>query len=170
MNHGNIKRKDEVWRLNRIPSSKAGGSRQNALLKNEGDIPMFMKPFEKHAYALLRIVAGFMFLCHGSQLILNFPASGYPAPPFVKYGAGLIELICGFLIMIGLGTRWAAFIASGLMAVAYWMAHGTKAFLPLLNQGEMAVLYCFVFLLISTHGSGAWSFDNILVGRRSNSD
>jgi putative oxidoreductase len=123
---------------------------------------MFMKSFEKYAYALLRIMAGFMFLWHGSQKLLNYPVLGLTIPPFIKYGAGSIELICGILIMIGLATRWAAFLASGEMAVAYWMVHSTKTFLPLLNQGELAILYCFVFLFISTRGAGIWSIDNIL--------
>jgi len=73
--------------------------------------------------------------------------------------AGPIELVCGFLVMIGLLTRPAAFLASGLMGVAYWLAHGTRALLPILNQGELAVLYCFVFLFIAARGPGRWSVD-----------
>ena len=80
-------------------------------------------------------------------------------PAFIIYIAGPIELIGGILVMIGLFTRWAAFLASGLMAAAYWMAHGTKALLPFQNGGELAVLYCFVFLFISTQGGGMWSVD-----------
>ena len=73
--------------------------------------------------------------------------------------AGSIELIGGTLIMIGLFTRWAAFLCSGLMAAAYWVAHGTKELLPILNGGELAALYCFVFLFIAAHGPGLWSVD-----------
>lgn len=81
------------------------------------------------------------------------------APTFIIYIAGPIELIGGVLVMIGLFTRWAAFLCSGLMAAAYWIAHGTKALFPLVNGGELAALYCFVFLFISAQGSGIGSAD-----------
>jgi putative oxidoreductase len=120
----------------------------------------FMKPYHAQTYALLRIVAGFLFLWHGSQKLFGFPSPPPEgAPAFVIYVAGSIELIGGILVMIGLFTRWAAFICSGLMAAAYWMAHGTNALLPLLNQGELAALYCFVFLFIAANGPGIWSVD-----------
>ena len=121
---------------------------------------MFMKPYESQIYALMRIIVGFLFLWHGCQKLFGFPGTlptGLPA--FVIYVGGSIELIGGTLIMIGLFTRWAAFICSGEMAAAYWMVHGTKALLPIVNGGELAVLYCFVFLFISTHGGGLWSVD-----------
>lgn len=120
----------------------------------------FMAPFNAHCYAALRIVVGFLFLWHGMDKLFGFP-NGVPqgAPPFVLYVAGPIELIGGFLVMIGLQTRWAAFLCSGLMAFAYWLGHGTKAILPSSNGGELAVLYCFVFLFISAYGSGSWSVD-----------
>jgi putative oxidoreductase len=73
--------------------------------------------------------------------------------------AGPIELFGGILVMLGLFTRWAAFLCSGQMAAAYWIGHGTQALLPLLNQGELAALYCFVFLFISARGAGIWSLD-----------
>jgi len=123
-----------------------------------------MKPllslYTTHCYALMRMVVGFLFLWHGAQKLFGFP-SPMPAgvPPFIIYVAGPIELIGGTLIMIGLFTRWAAFIASGQMAVAYWMVHGTKALLPIQNNGELAVLYCFIFLFIATQGGGIWSID-----------
>jgi putative oxidoreductase len=120
----------------------------------------FMSPFNSHCYALMRIVVGFLFLWHGAQKLFGFPIpmpGGVPA--FITYVAGPIELIGGFLIMIGLFTHWAAFITSGQMAAAYWMAHGMKALLPIQNNGELAALYCFVFLFISTQGSGIWSVD-----------
>jgi putative oxidoreductase len=120
----------------------------------------FMKPYEAQTYALLRIVSGFPFLWHGSQKLLGFPGEvPAEAPAFVLYIAGPIELFGGILVMIGLFTTWAAFLCSGLMAAAYWMAHGTKALLPAMNQGELAVLYCFVFLFIAARGSGIWSVD-----------
>src|SRR5690242_5526222 len=87
----------------------------------------FMRPYNAQIYALLRIIAGFLFLWHGSQKLLGFPGTlpgGLPA--FVIYVGGSIELIGGILILIGLFTRWAAFICSGEMAVAYWMMHGTN--------------------------------------------
>lgn len=122
----------------------------------------FMQPYNSQTYALMRIIVGFLFLWHGCQKLFGFPGT-LPAglPAFIIYVAGPIELIGGTLIMIGLFTRWAAFICSGEMAAAYWMVHGTKALLPIVNGGELAVLYCFVFLFISTHGGGLWSVDAV---------
>lgn len=119
----------------------------------------FMAPFSSQTYALLRMVAGFLFLWHGSQKLLGFPGGFSERPFHLTYIAGPIELIGGILVMLGLFTRGAAFLCSGLMASAYWMSHGTRALLPIENRGELAVLYCFVFLLISAHGSGIWSLD-----------
>jgi putative oxidoreductase len=120
----------------------------------------FMRPYESHTYALLRIVAGLLFLWHGSQKLFGFPVEARDGTPaFITYIAGPIELVGGLLVMIGLFTRWSAFLCSGLMASAYWMAHGTKALFPLVNKGELAVLYCFVFLFIATRGGGLWSVD-----------
>jgi putative oxidoreductase len=125
-----------------------------------------MSSFNSKGYALMRIVAGFLFLWHGSQKLLGFPdpmPAGVPA--YIIYIAGPIELIGGTLVMIGLFTRWTAFLCSGLMAFAYWMAHGMKALFPIQNGGELAALYCFVFLFISTQGGGLWSVDSAQ-GRR----
>lgn len=119
----------------------------------------FMKPYEEQTYAALRIVAGLLFVWHGSQKLFGFPAASFEMPAFIVYIAGPIELVGGILIAIGLLTRWTAFVCSGTMAVAYWMAHGTKHLLPLANGGELAVLYCFVFLFIAARGSGIWSVD-----------
>lgn len=126
----------------------------------------FMGLLNRQAYALMRIVVGFLFLWHGVQKLFDFP-SPMPAgvPAFVIYIAGPIELVGGALVMIGLLTRWAAFLCSGLMAVAYWMGHGTKALLPIQNGGDLAALFCFVFLFISTQGGGLWSLDSIRGGR-----
>jgi putative oxidoreductase len=123
-----------------------------------------MKPFilnyNSQVYALMRIVVGFLFLWHGAQKLFGIPiAMPGEVPAFITYVAGPIELIGGTLIMIGLFTRWAAFLTSGQMAVAYWMVHGTKALLPIQNNGELAVLYCFIFLFISTQGGVIWSVD-----------
>jgi putative oxidoreductase len=123
----------------------------------------FMRSYEGETYALFRIVVGFLFFWHGSQKILGIPPLppelAAQAPAFILWTSGLIELVGGLFVMVGLFTRWAAFIASGLMAFAYWMAHAFHALLPLQNQGELAVLYCFAFLYISARGGGRWSFD-----------
>ena len=126
----------------------------------------FMSKYSSGCYALMRIVAGFLFLWHGSQKLFDFP-SGMPAgvPAFITYVAGPIELVGGILIMIGLCTHWAAFITSGLMAFAYWIGHGTNALLPIQNNGELAALYCFVFLFIAAQGGGIWSIDSLRSGR-----
>jgi putative oxidoreductase len=119
-----------------------------------------MKGFEAQTYAAMRIVTGFLFLWHGVQKLFGFP-EGMPAgvPAFIIWVAGPIELVGGVLVMLGLFTRWAGFLCSGQMAAAYWMAHGSKAFFPIANQGELAVLYCFLFLFIAAHGAGIWSVD-----------
>ena len=123
-------------------------------------MPTFMHSYETQTYALLRIVAGFLFLWHGMEKLFGFPGAPPPgAPPFVVYVGGFLELVCGALVMLGLVTRWAAFIASGEMAFAYWMAHGMRALLPIQNQGELAALYCFVFLFIAARGPGVWALD-----------
>jgi putative oxidoreductase len=125
----------------------------------------FMERFGSQTYALLRIVSGLLFLWHGTQKLFDFPLEARAgASALVTYIAGPIELVGGVLVMLGLFTRWAAFVCSGLMAAAYWMAHGTQALFPIVNGGEMAALYCFAFLFISAHGPGIWSVD----GARSN--
>jgi len=120
---------------------------------------MFIRNFESQTYAIMRIMVGFLFFWHGMQKLFGIPSAAADLPPFVTYGAGGIELLGGVLVAIGLFTRPAAFLASGLMAAAYWMAHGFNALLPFENQGELAALYCFVFLYISARGAGLWSVD-----------
>jgi putative oxidoreductase len=125
---------------------------------------MFMQAYTNQTYALLRIFTGLTFLWHGAQKLFAFPipipaAMAEQLPPFVVPIAGPIELIGGLLVVVGLFTRWAAFLCSGLMAAAYWMAHGTQTFFPLVNQGDLAIMYCFAFLFISAQGSGIWSVD-----------
>ena len=127
----------------------------------------FMRPYTAQTYALLRIAAGFLFLWHGSQKLFGFPAPAPEMPALIQFVAGPIELFGGLLVMIGLLTRWAAFLCSGLMAAAYFMAHafskvgemGFVGLAPLNNGGEMAALYCFVFLFIAANGPGIWSVD-----------
>ncbi|QIL75729.1 MULTISPECIES: DoxX family protein [Hymenobacter] len=119
--------------------------------------------FAPHIYALLRIVVGLLFAMHGSQKLLGFPGDKPPVEIASLMGlAGIIELVGGLLIAFGFLTRIAAFIASGTMAVAYFMAHAPQASLPIINQGELAVVYCFLFLYIAAQGSGPWSLDNML--------
>ena len=121
---------------------------------------MFMQALTAQTYALMRIVVGLLFFCHGTQKLFGFPVpSPGEAPLFIVVVAGSIELLGGLFILVGWFTRWTAFVCSGLMAAAYWMAHGTKALLPLANGGELAVLYCFVFLVIAAQGAGVWSID-----------
>jgi putative oxidoreductase len=113
---------------------------------------------------MLRIVTAFMFMTHGMAKILHVPFQPqYANLPIVSLVglAGLLELVGGVLVLVGLFTRPLAFILSGEMAVAYFMAHAPRAFLPLLNQGDAAVLYCFVFLYLAFAGPGAWSLDGL---------
>ena len=120
----------------------------------------FLTRYEPFCYALMRIVAGFLFLWHGSQKLFGFPAPPTDGlPPFVNWGAGTIELVGGLLVMLGLFTRPAAFICSGTMAAAYWLAHGLRDPFPLNNGGELAALYAFAFLYIAARGAGMWSVD-----------
>jgi putative oxidoreductase len=122
-----------------------------------------MKPvlgrFAEPAYALLRIVSGLLFALHGAQKL--FGAFGGQQVPMMSqvWFAGAIELIGGILIAVGLFTSIAAFIASGEMAVAYFQAHAPNGWNPLANQGELAVLYCFIFLYMAARGGGRWSIE-----------
>jgi len=119
----------------------------------------FLDGFGEQAYALLRIVAGLLFMAHGVQKFLGFPVA-FPMPlnPML-YAAGTIEIVAGALIVIGRFTRPAAFIASGMAAVGYWVAHGSQGPYPIVNGGETIALYCFIFLFIATRGAGIWSAD-----------
>jgi putative oxidoreductase len=117
--------------------------------------------------ALLRIMSGLLFLAHGTQKLLSFPG-GERAGSGLAFDnpgafAGVIELVCGLLITLGLFTRPAAFLASGTMAAAYFIAHAPQNFFPVNNGGDAAILYCFVFLYLAIAGPGAWSID---AGRR----
>jgi putative oxidoreductase len=117
--------------------------------------------YAPQALALMRIVAGLLFLEHATQKFFDFPVPfpmAGPLPPLL-IAAATIELIAGALITIGLFTRSAAFIASGLMAVAYFLRHATKGFWPVANGGEPAILFCFIFLYLACAGAGAWSLD-----------
>ncbi len=121
--------------------------------------------FSGWVYAVMRIVLGLLFACHGAQKL--FGAFGGPrmASHPLMLAASLIELVGGLLIALGLATGFAAFLASGEMAAAYFMAHAPAGFWPIVNRGELAVVYCFVFLYVATQGSGVWSVRSLLRGR-----
>jgi putative oxidoreductase len=113
-------------------------------------------------YGLFRIVAGLLFMFHGLQKMFGAFGGQIPQTGTLPWFAGVIELVCGFLIMIGLFTSWAAFLASGTMAVAYFKAHQPQGTWPIENQGELAALYAFVFLYIAARGAGPLSVANAL--------
>jgi putative oxidoreductase len=134
-------------------------------------MPEVIGRFSAQIFALLRIITGLMFAMHGTQKLLGWPPSammkgGAGGLPPLMMAAGVIELVCGLLIAVGFFTGIAAFIASGEMAVAYFKVHAPHGFWPIENQGELAVLYCFVLLFIAAHGAGIWSLDNVIRGRR----
>ena len=122
----------------------------------------FLEKWQNQILALLRIVSGLLFLEHGTAKLFHFPH--VPMFDNMKIAslvgvAGVIELVGGALVTIGLFSRFAAFIMSGEMAVAYWMVHFPHSPYPVLNEGEAAILFCFVFLYLASAGPGAWSIN-----------
>lgn len=120
-----------------------------------------------HALALLRVFSALTFMSHGTQKLLSFPQPpswGLPAAFSLSWTAGVLELVGGALLALGFLTRPTAFILSGLMAFAYWMAHAPKSFYPLLNGGEPAMLFCFIFFYIFFAGPGSFALDNARKG------
>lgn len=118
----------------------------------------FLDNYRAHIYALTRIVVGFLFCQHGAQKLFGaFGGVSGEMPAPMLYTSGGIEFFGGALVALGLFTRPAAFLSSGLMAAAYFMAHQPNGALPIQNHGELAVLYCWIFLLIASHGDGIWS-------------
>lgn len=117
-----------------------------------------------HLLSLMRIITAFLFMQHGSQKLFDFPQP-MPGPPLELLSliglAGVLEFFGGLLLLLGLFTRATAFVLSGLMAFAYFIAHAPKGFWPTVNQGELAVFYCFVFLYLAAAGGGAWSLDRL---------
>jgi putative oxidoreductase len=111
--------------------------------------------------SVLRIMSALLFIAHGTQKLFGFPASDRGMPPLVSiYGlAGVLETFGGILLLMGLFTRPVAFVLSGMMAVAYFMAHTPQNFFPAVNGGDAAILFCFVFLYLFTAGPGPWSVD-----------
>ena len=118
---------------------------------------------------VLRIIAAFLFMAHGCQKLFGFPPTfqmNAGSLPPLMLAAGLLEFVGGALLLLGLFTRPVAFLLSGQMAVAYFMSHAPKGFWPVLNGGELAVLYCFLFLYLAAAGGGAWALDNSRRGKR----
>ncbi|MEX6507822.1 DoxX family protein [Jiella sp. M17.18] len=122
---------------------------------------MTLSRYSPYALSLLRVIAGLIFMEHGTQKLLGFPLGDHAAPALMSLGgaAGIIELVGGALIVLGLFTRVAAFICSGEMAFAYWMVHAQHGPFPVNNGGDAAILYCFVFLFIVFAGPGLVSLD-----------
>jgi putative oxidoreductase len=116
-------------------------------------------------FALMRLFVGLLFASHGAQKLFGFPgAHRTPLQP-LTLTAGIIEFVCGLLIAFGLLTGIAAFVAAGEMAAAYFMVHAKGGFWPILNRGELAVAFCFVFLYVAAHGGGRYSLDAAIRGR-----
>ncbi len=119
--------------------------------------------WQGYTHAALRIITGLLFLEHGTTKLFKFPLTDYfkdgvQIASFMGV-TGLLELVGGILIIIGLFTRTTAFVLSGMMAVAYFMAHASQGFYPILNGGELAIMFCFVFLWLATAGAGPFSVD-----------
>src|SRR5580700_44024 len=127
----------------------------------------FFAQWSPRLLSVLRIVAGLLFLEHGTSKLFGVPFSPPPpgSPPFELLSmigfSGILEFVGGILLVLGLFTRVTAFILSGEMAVAYFMVHAPNGFFPMLNKGELAALYCFVFLYFAVAGGGAWSLDQL---------
>jgi len=123
----------------------------------------YLEPQTERVYAALRIITGAMFAFHGVQKVLGVLTKATPAVGSQMWIGGVIELVCGIAIAVGLFTRWAAFLASGTMAVAYaqfhWKFEFTSRFLPGVNRGELALTYALLFLLFACRGAGLWSID-----------
>jgi len=120
----------------------------------------FLSSWSPRVLSVLRFVAGFLLIWHGSQKLFGYPIAlpAGPEGPLIV-AAGIIECFGGLLILVGLLTRPAAFLISGLMAAAYFMAHAPSGFLPLVNQGELAAIYSFLYLYFAVAGGGVWSLD-----------
>jgi putative oxidoreductase len=124
----------------------------------------FLSRYTDVIYALFRIIFGLLFASHGADKLFGL-LGGQPMTVPLMIAAGWIELVTGLLIALGFFTGIAAFIASGMMAVAYFMAHAPGGFWPVVNKGEAAVLYCFAFLYMAARGSGRWSIDGMRTRR-----
>lgn len=117
--------------------------------------------YAPQALSLLRIVAALLFVLHGTSKLVGFPPfpMGLPKPGDLLWIGAILELVGGLMLLVGLFSRPVAFILSGEMAVAYWMFHAPRSTFPSVNQGEAAILFCFIFLLIAAAGAGPWSLE-----------
>ena len=122
----------------------------------------WLNQFSDNIYSVMRIIVGLMFACHGAQKLFGVLGGKVEISTTVMFFAAIIEFVGGGLIALGFLTSYAAFLASGQMAFAYFMAHAPHSFFPIVNKGELAVLYCFIFLYIAARGSGKLSLDQII--------
>lgn len=127
---------------------------------------MIPRVYSPHVYSIFRMVTGFLFIFHGLQKIFGMYGGNVGEFPTQRWLAGMLELGLGGLILVGLFTAIAAFVASGEMAVAYFQNHQPRGALPIENGGELAALYCFAFLFIASYGPGPWSIDALRGGKR----
>ena len=132
------------------------------------EVDSFIYRYSDEALSLLRIVAALLFLLHGTSKLFGFPPFPMEQPPIYStlWIAGVLELVGGTLLIVGLWSRLTAFVLSGEMAIAYWMVHAPQSPFPTVNQGEAAILYCFIFLFIAAAGPGVWSIDAKFRGQR----
>ena len=132
------------------------------------EVDSWIYRYSDEVLSLLRIVTALLFMLHGTSKLLGFPPFPMEQPPIFSllWVGGIMEMIGGFLLIIGLFSRLTAFLLSGEMAVAYWMFHAPQSPFPSVNQGEAAILFCFVFLFIAAAGPGAWSVDAKFRGQR----
>jgi putative oxidoreductase len=127
------------------------------------DLGSFYSRWSPRVLSVLRIVTAFLFMQHGGQKLFGFPAPSQAAHPLLSLMgvAGVLEFFGGLLLLLGLFSRPVAFLLSGQMAVAYFMVHAPQGFWPLLNRGDLAVLFSFVFLYLAVAGGGSWSVDHL---------
>jgi len=126
----------------------------------------FLKRFSDQLYSLMRLIAGLLFACHGAQKLFGVLGSPQMVNVPLMLAAGIIEFFGGLLIALGAFTAIAALVASGEMATAYFLQHAPHGIWPIKNHGELALLFCFVFLYIASRGDGAWSVRSVLRGKR----
>jgi putative oxidoreductase len=127
----------------------------------------FLRPYTSQLLSVLRFMSGLLLLQHGTGKYLNFPVGqmNNASPTTMSGAAGILELVGGVLLVIGLFTRCAAFVLAGMCAVAYFWVHAGRGFFPILNGGELAALYCFVFFYLTAAGGGSWSLDHAVRGK-----
>jgi putative oxidoreductase len=130
--------------------------------------PSVIETWAPRALSILRIVAALIFMAHGTQKLIGFPAppsGNFPPMMSLPWIAAIVEVVGGLMLALGVFVRPAAFIMSGTMAVAYWMAHAPRSAFPVNNGGDAAILYCFLFLYIFVAGGGSWTLSSLLGGQ-----